>query len=566
MPAGCLEEAARISEQCGFQCGTARNCTYLLCFGANWSSAACKTEAASERDCPDLDKTSRRRLSRRSSLKTHARLRLKGISFILERRFFVPVRWEAALVHRKAWIAGTAPALLVLSMIGVFLAPGPGAMGQDPAEPPSGKPAPKPLPPPGVPITAADVDLKNLNSIISELVACGTRNTLSSWTDSAHGIGCGRTHIADRLQAISSSSGGLLKVNVDRFQASAARTGNKDVPLENVVAILPGSDSTLSKTVFVVSGHFDSIPSNPMDASTDAPGADDDASGVAVSLECARLIASRRPPAGYRASLIFAAVSGEEQGLLGSAHLVESLRQQGYTVGGMLDNDIVGADFAPGAPHRVRVFSGSAADGADTPSRELARAVEEIDSPEAVRLIFRLDRLGRGGDHIPFVQAGLPAVRFTEPLEDYHHEHQTPRIEDGVQYGDLPQYLNVKFVANVVRDNAEVLRELALAPLAPQEVTLSGGVTPNAVVAWSAPDDPDRAGFEILWRETTAPRWSVYDVVPNGKEYVFTGVSTDNHYFAVRSVGRNGARSIAAAAVPKTRAASSAAAGTRSSQ
>jgi len=235
--------------------------------------------------------------------------------------------------------------------------------------------------------------------------------------------------------------------------------------------------------------------------------------------------------------------------------LLEYLRQQGYTIGGMLDDDIVGADFTPGAPHRVRVFSASAADGADTPSRQLARAVEEIDSSEAVRLIFRVDRLGRGGDHMPFVQAGLPAVRFTEPLEDYHHEHQTPRTENGVQYGDFARYLNFGFLENVVRDNAEVLRELALAPAPPREVTLSGGVTPNAVVQWHAADDSGRAGFEILWRETTVPRWSVYDVVAQGGEYSLTGVSTDNHFFAVRSVGTNGARSIAVAAAPRARAA-----------
>jgi hypothetical protein len=448
-----------------------------------------------------------------------------------------------------------ASVLLLLIMTALFVAnpAQPILHAQDPQEPPGGKPEPKLVLAPGNPITSADVDHKHLEAIISELVACGTRSTLSSWDDPSRGIGCGRTHIVNRLQAISKSAGSSLQVTVDRFQAAAARTGGKDVPLENVLAILPGTDAALAKTVFLVSGHFDSIPSNPMDPVADAPGADDDASGVAVSLECARLLAARRPAAGYRATLIFAAVSGEEQGLLGSGHLVDYLRQQGYTVGGMLDNDIVGADFAPGAPHRVRVFSASAADGADTLSRALARAVEEIDSADAIRLIFRVDRLGRGGDHMPFVQAGLPAVRFTEPLEDYHHEHQTPRVENGVQYGDLQQYLNYDFLANVVRDNAEVLRELALAPAPPQEVTLSGGVTPNAVVRWQAASDPDRAGFEILWRETTAPRWSVYDLAPQGNEYVLTGVSTDNHFFAVRSVGANGSRSIAVPALPRQR-------------
>jgi hypothetical protein len=317
------------------------------------------------------------------------------------------------------------------------------------------------------------------------------------------------------------------------------------------VAILPGTDPALRTKAFVVSGHYDSRASDVMDARADAPGADDDASGAAVAIECARLLAARRPAEGYRASIVFAAVSGEEQGLLGGTRLLEHLRQAGDTIGAMLDDDIVGADFAPGAPHRVRVFSGSGPDGMDSPSRELARAVEVIDSSQSVRLIFRADRLGRGGDHLPFVEAGLPAVRFTEPLEDYHHEHQTPRVEDGVQYGDLTEYLNFEFLANVVRDNAEVLRELALAPAPPEEATLSGAVTPDAVVSWRAPEDGGRAGFEILWRETTDPRWTVYEFAPQAGEAVLKGVSTDNHFFAVRSVGRNGARSIAVAVAPK---------------
>jgi hypothetical protein len=428
----------------------------------------------------------------------------------------------------------------------------PRAAAQDPQEPPVGKPSPRLLPPPDGAIAPGDVDPKTLTAVVDELVACGTRSSLSSWQAGDRGIGCGRDRIVARFEQISRSTGGRLKVNVERFQATAERTGGRPLPLENVVAILPGSDP-LVETVFIVSGHFDSRPSDVMDPAAGAPGADDDGSGVAVSLECARLLASHQPAGGYRATLIFAAVSGEEQGLLGSTHLVDYLRQNGYAVGGMLDDDIVGADFAPGAPHRVRLFSAGGAEGADSPSRELARAVEEIDSSAAVRLIFREDRLGRGGDHIPFSDAGWPAVRFTEPLEDYHHEHQTPRVENGVQYGDLPQFMNFQFLSNVVRDNAEALRELAMAPAPPVEVALSGAVTPDATVHWNAAPDPARAGFEILWRDTTAPRWSVYDFVTTGSEYVFQGVSTDNHFFAVRAVGTNGARSLATPAAPRLR-------------
>lgn len=342
-----------------------------------------------------------------------------------------------------------------------------------------------------------------------------------------------------------------MRVVVDRFEATAPRTNDKPARLENVLAILPGTDPLLSKTVFLVSGHYDSMPSSVMDPQSDAPGADDDASGTAVSLECARLLAGGR----YRATLVFAAVSGEEQGLLGGKRLLEYLKENGYTIGGFLNNDIVGADFAPGAPHRVRVFSGGGSDGVDSPSRDLARAVEEIAGRDSIRLVFRLDRLGRGGDHRPFVEAGLPAVRFTEPLENYDHEHQTPRIENGREFGDLLKFLSFRFLGNVARANAECLRQLALAPAAPRDVTVSGGVTPDARVAWSADEDTERAGFEILWRETTDPRWSMYDFAEKPGETVLSAVSTDNRFFAVRAVGKNGARSIPVAAVLKPPAA-----------
>jgi len=252
---------------------------------------------------------------------------------------------------------------------------------------------------------------------------------------------------------------------------------------------------------------------------------------------------------GNRATLFFAAVAGEEQGLLGAERMLSWAKQQGYTVGGMLDNDIVGADSAPGAPHRVRLFSGAGdQDDADSPSRELARAIEGMNGREAIRLIFSLDRLGRGGDHEPFYRAGLPAVRFTEPLEDYRHQHQTPRMENGVEYGDQVKYLNMEFAANVARVNAEALRRLALAPAVPANVKLSGGVTPDAKISWSAGEDAERAGFEILWRETTEPRWQVFQFDSSAGETALKGVSTDNHFFAVRSVGKNGARSIAVSA------------------
>jgi hypothetical protein len=418
----------------------------------------------------------------------------------------------------------------------------------DPAEPQQEQPHPKLLPRPAAAIARQSVDEKSMRVLIDQLVACGTRLSLSSWTDPKRGIGCGRDHIVARLNEIAKGSGGKLQVVVDKFDSTSERTSGKPLHLESVYAILPGSDPKLAKTLFIVSGHYDSRPSDVMNTEADAPGADDDASGVSVSVESARLLskAAANGRGGYRATLLFAAIPGEEQGLLGGYHLLEWAKQQGYTIGGMLDDDIVGDDPSPGAPHRVRLFSGNGEiDDCDSPGRELARAIEEIDGRENIRMIFRVDRYGRGGDHYPFYKAGLPAVRFTEPLEDYTHQHQTPRTENGIEYGDFAKYLNASFLGNVARDNAEALGQLAMAPAPPTNARLTGAVTPDAKVSWSAEDDPERAGFEILWRETTEPRWQVYDFAAAPGETVLRGVSTDNHFFAVRAVGKNGARSIA---------------------
>jgi hypothetical protein len=445
----------------------------------------------------------------------------------------------------RAAIAMIAPAMLIgLTLFSLT----PLAAQSDPAEPLQGKPNPKILPRPAGAVMRREVNENSMRALLEKLVACGTRNSMSSWDDPKRGAGCGRDHIVERLTEIAGASGEKLQVVVDKFETTGGRTNNKPAHMENVYAILPGSDPALSKTVFIISGHFDSRASDVLDPSLDAPGADDDASGAMVSVECARLLS--RAGAGahgpYRATILFATISGEEQGLLGSARMLEWVKQQGYTVGGMLDNDIVGSDSPASGLHRVRLFSGSGnQDDNDSPSREMARAIEEIDGRQAIRLIFNIDRLGRGGDHYVFYQAGLPAVRFTEPLEDYRHQHQTPRTENGVEYGDLMKYLNFTFMGNVARDNAEALRQLALAPAPPANVKLTGGVTPDAKLAWSAGDDSNRAGFEILWRETTDPRWQVYDFVAAANEYVLKGVSTDNDFFAVRAVGNNDARSIA---------------------
>jgi hypothetical protein len=399
------------------------------------------------------------------------------------------------------------------------------------------------------PALAAPPSPADAKAIDLELVACGTRLSISSWTDPKRGVGCGRDVVVKHMKAVAAETKAPLDVVVDVFEATSARTRNAPVHMENVLAILPGKDPLRAKTAFVISGHFDSMPSDIMNPELDAPGADDDASGTTVSILAARAVSSGGP---RRATLVFAAVSGEEQGLLGAKRLVTWLAEKGYTVGGMATNDIVGATNGS-SDRRPRVFSEGGPDGVDSPSRELARRIEEVNGKDHVRLVFRRDRFGRGGDHSPFVDAGLPAVRFTEPLEDYRHQHQTPRVENGVEYGDLPKYLDFDFIAADADANARWLAEVADAPAPPRAVKLTGAVTPSAKIGIEAEDDPDRAGFEVLHRETTDPRWSVLRTVEKPGEVVLENTSTDNEYFAVRSVGKNGKKSLAVPAVAPPR-------------
>ena len=384
-------------------------------------------------------------------------------------------------------------------------------------------------------------------AIVSELVACGTRHSLSSWTDPKRGIGCGRDVAVKRFGEVAAKSGGRLKVIVDKYETSGPRTGNAKVPMENVYAVLEGMDPLRKQTAFIVSGHLDSRASDVMDAKSDAPGADDDGSGVAASILSAEALASR--PAGFRATLVFAAVAGEEQGLLGARRLKEWLGQQGYQVGGMITDDIVGATNGA-KDRRPRVFSEGGPDGVDSPGREMARRLEELVGRERVRLVFRRDRFGRGGDHLPFVEAGLPAVRFTEPLEVYDHQHQDVREEKGIQYGDLIRFMDFPFLAEVAALNQAILAELAAAPAPPKSAVLGGAVTPAAKIAIDAETDPERKGFEILQRETTETRWKVLRTVDQPGQAVLDDTSTDNEFFAVRSVGKDGHKSLAVPCVP----------------
>ena len=354
--------------------------------------------------------------------------------------------------------------------------------------------------------TSAPAPAAEARAIDTELVACGTRHSMSSWTDPKRGIGCARDVVVRRLDEIAAGSGGRLKVIVDKYETSGPRTGNVPVHMENVYAVLEGTDPLRRKTAYVMSGHLDSRASDVMDAKSDAPGADDDASGVIVSILSAAALAPK--PRGFRGTLIFAAVAGEEQGLLGARRMKEWLAQQGYQVGGMITNDIVGATNGS-KDRRPRVFSEGGRTASTRPAGRWRAGSTSWRARSRVRLIFRRDRFGRGGDHMPFVEAGLPAIRITEPLENYDHQHQDVRDEKGVQYGDLIQHMDFPFVAEVAALNQLLLGELAAAPAPPKSAVLTGAVTPAARITVEAGDDAGRKGFEILRRETTDPRWHV---------------------------------------------------------
>jgi len=383
-----------------------------------------------------------------------------------------------------------------------------------------------------------------VREIDAALVACGTRHALSSWDDPKRGIGCARDVIVREFTKTAAGDP-AARVVVDRFEATSPRTRDKAVPLENVYLILEGDDPAMKTTAFIVSGHYDSMCSDVMDSACDAPGADDDASGTTVAIEAARLIGVRK----HRATIVLAALAGEEQGLLGGKRLAVWTREQGFTVGGVLNNDIVGATNGS-KDARPRVFC---EDDFATPARNLGLWLDEFLGRDAVRLVFHKDRFGRGGDHLPFLEAGLPAVRFTEPREDYRHQHQTPRVEDGVEYGDLQKFMDFDFLARVARLNAEAVVRLANAPAPPSSALAEGAAKPDTTVTFEAEADPLRTGFEILSRDTTEGRFSVMRTVAAAGAVTLEGVRIDDQLFAVRAIGKNGERSIAIEAKPQTR-------------
>lgn len=416
-----------------------------------------------------------------------------------------------------------------------------------------------------------EVSAARIQATIERLVGFGTRLTLSA-QDSAsiqagHGIGAAREWIKSEFERYSQNCGGCLQVKTDSFTEQPADRIPKPTVITNVYAVLKGTDAESAKHVVLVTGHYDSRNSDTFDIVGDAPGANDDASGTSVSLECARVLSRHKFPG----TIIFLTVAGEEQGLNGSKHFAQMAKQQGWIIDAVLNNDIVGGDRNPQQDASVvRVFSEgipvaasdtqlrairSLGGESDSSSRELARYVAEVgrtyDAGIHPLLVFRLDRYLRGGDHYSFNQQGFAAVRFTEYREDFNHQHQNVRTEGAVQFGDLPKFVNFDYISHVARLNAATLASLASAPPAPGNVrVVTKELDNDTTLTW----DPSPAGrasaYEVLWRATSSPDWEHIERVGNINRATLK-ISKDNVIFAVRAVDEQGHHSLPVIPVPE---------------
>lgn len=416
-----------------------------------------------------------------------------------------------------------------------------------------------------------DISPDSIKFTIHKLVGFYTRNTLSDTTSDTTGIGAARRWIAYRFKTISRETGGRLQVRYDSYIQQPTRRINRPVKIVNVIATLPGSQPGSQKRIYIVSGHYDSRISDVMDSTHFAPGADDDGSGVAASIELARVMAKHK----FDATIMFVAVAGEEQGLFGSTHLANEAKDNNWDVAGMITNDIIGNPVAVNGvrdAHEVRVFaSGIPPDKVlsrydrlllatggenDTPSRELARHIRNATRLYVrgmnVNIIYRNDRYLRGGDHMPFLAAGYAAVRFTEPHENYRHQHQDVRTENGVQYGDLARYLDYNYIANVTRINAAALATLAQAPASPTGVVMeTKKLTNNTTLKWNSNHEPDLAWYRVVWRNTNAPYWEYAKNVGTDTVATIDNTSKDNYIFGVEAVDKGGHRSPAVYPLPE---------------
>jgi hypothetical protein len=412
-----------------------------------------------------------------------------------------------------------------------------------------------------------EIDPRNIERTIRKLVSFGTRNTLSAQDNPTRGIGAARDWLKGEFEGIARVAGrGRMTVELQSYTQEAMPEPRGRIPqptvITNVVATLRGTKEDSAARMYVVSGHYDSMCTRPTDAVCDAPGANDDASGVAAVVEMARVMSSRE----FDATIVFMAVAGEEQGLLGATHYAEQAKQKNLNIEAMFTNDIVGNTlggngvrdrrtvrvFSEGVPsnetaEEANVRRGTGGEN-DSSARQLARFIKAVGATYMpafdVQMIYRRDRYLRGGDHIPFLERGFAAVRFTEPNENYTHQHQNVRTENGVVYGDLPEFVDYGYVAQVARLNAASLASLARAPARPKGVgLLTRRLTNDTDLQWTANTEDDLAGYEVVWRETSSPVWTHARAVGNVTSYTVKGMSKDNYFFGVRAVDRQGNRS-----------------------
>jgi hypothetical protein len=404
-----------------------------------------------------------------------------------------------------------------------------------------------------------EISPARIEGYITKLVSFRTRHTMSDTVSETEGIGAARRWIKAELERCGAADGGRLQVEFDSHIAPVSARISTPTEIVNVVATLPGAQPASVERMYVVSGHYDSRNTDVMDAKGDAPGANDDASGTAAVMEMACVMAKYK----FDATLVFMTVAAEEQGLLGAAHWAELAKQKNLNIAGMFTNDIIGSShdehgkrdntqvrlFAEGLPVQkensdvVKTLIQTGGEN-DSLSRQLARAVKEAGErylPKfKVNVIQRRDRYLRGGDHMPFLERGYAALRFTEPAEDFNHQHQNLRTENGVKIGDLIAYDDFNYIAQVARVNAAALASLSLAPAAPQQVKVRTAKLENDTsLVWQANAEPDLAGYRIVWRDTSAAEWQGSRFVGKATEFTVP-LSKDNYYFGVQAIDNDG--------------------------
>jgi hypothetical protein len=394
----------------------------------------------------------------------------------------------------------------------------------------------------------------SLRSYILKMVSFGTRSTLSTTTDKKKGIGAAREWVVEKFREFAAGSNGRMTAFVDTTTIPAdGRRIDQPINLGNAMAILKGTDPNDDR-IYLISGHLDSRVSDVMNRTADAPGANDDGSGVAAVIECARIMSRHSFPA----TVIFVAVSGEEQSLYGSGYLADKAKKQNWNIDAMLNNDIMGSNNSNETNiidnTRLRVFSeaysvldtGRAFSNIrnlglenDGRARQLARYVKEtgeryVDNMEII-MVYRNDRYLRGGDHTPFVQKGYAAVRLTEMNENYNHQHQDLRTEKGIVYGDLPEFMDFEYLRKNTAVNLSTLANLAKAPSVPLEVKIDvRNLSNSSTLNWKGPKSGKPKGYYLLMRETTSPVWQ--KKIFTSETSITLPYSKDNYFFAVQAV------------------------------